>query len=1555
MSDSEGTRKVRFELDGETLLVANTGRQIDEDDVKALCTMSYTTKEASSDAEQEAPIGHKGRGFSSVLDLTNRPQVFSTGVSFEFDRGDARDAILDAVEEHDEWSEPDIDGIPLMRLPFPPDETPPRVQELLEQEYNTVFRFELKSSSIREDTITAISELDEHTAVFLQNLEELELSLDGSTEEWRIQRDVKRTESVQSDLEFVTVEHEAETQESASTTFALFSRLRIPIGNNTGGIDANTWGEVDHTRIGVALRVTRESDGIHLKRLRERPFLHVFLPTEERCPIPVLANGAFYTKISRTSVDVTAGAENYNGFLVEQIADLLATDVVGYAKETATSAGEILGWLDFTHLTEESRNDDDSLEGRFINAVKTAFADVAFLPAFSDADGDASLRSIREAVIPYYAETRPDIAGYVARIHGATRLEVSEVDSQGYFLQTKLLTPSHARVLDSLGADTLSARDIPLVLGAVSDSRSPLNKYPEPVDELAVDPILQVLIWVFETISDQDDVLSEFKAACQGASVFPVGRPTEAGIVRHVARDSGGVRELFFPPQNDIPDVDLPGIEFLSPPLYRPKANVDSRTQSNLVTELKPALESIWGVNEFEFEEVARAALFPVLPSPQQLDADDTPLRKRSILELVWRLAGESVDAAAPLPHIERTQTLHRLCLLPVPTRDGDWEPACRVYFGSDWQPDASAATQVEPLFDAAGIEDAHYLAPPDTFPGIEHPADVVDEPDIGEESEFDEWRNFFQWLGVSPHLRLKPFFDPQTRRRLRSTIGIERPDARSELDALDEDLWTEYQHHLTECLDQAGGQRGEYDSIYQMQSIEFLSQFLEAAGNVENTVEGESVSSSVGEQLLKHIGAWWRESFQKYRNPVLATHDVQSFGRRNQNCPAESEKRRVGLNLWLWQLKNARWCPTEHGVRRPDEAWLPTESVHSRFQLSGNSLLPVIPSNVAEQTRDAAGFFDAVGVRRELSQSTFRPRDARTIVGTIANTFTDADGNLTATAAVGDSLRQIKSAYRYTSELLPALPDQQRDIKDEDWQTSQTGLEDVGVLCRYPDGEFEIIRAQDAYFVSAPDVLEQIPIPSLPVFVLQETEAVGFGVHFGMRDLERAADSTPRFLDERPAVREQLIQELKRAAPYILCRLEAERQSQELITRDLNGLRAFCTDLEIVDSIEVDYEFPGENVAPVTSNPPYYLDRRDRARSEPAIPIVRAAENDDEQYRYLARALCGALNVTQFEGVVTMLTATDDSDRRDYLRLAGAPSSIDEIESKRQALREDTAEPLEAPIVNPSDYTDEDVEYKPDNSPDPAREPIKDRTPQRQERPIYEPGELAIAGDRETIIVEPAEENGDEDDYSDTRESQGGGSNPDMKYRTVVDKLGMQITMEYERARLREEFDFESRDTSPEEYVFKVHTEQAIQDARRSDSNAAPVIKKLVEEVGLPLPYPGFDILTVNPDTGKADRLIELKSSGHDTRTPGISWNEWKTARTKDVSDRFYLYIVGNLRKDIRSDPYVRAIRNPFELLRPETEEHSETKREVKVDITNFRKRGEIQETPLADVTETD
>lgn len=106
-------------------------------------------------------------------------------------------------------------------------------------------------------------------------------------------------------------------------------------------------------------------------------------------------------------------------------------------------------------------------------------------------------------------------------------------------------------------------------------------------------------------------------------------------------------------------------------------------------------------------------------------------------------------------------------------------------------------------------------------------------------------------------------------------------------------------------------------------------------------------------------------------------------------------------------------------------------------------------------------------------------------------------------------------------------------------------------------------------------------------------------------------------------------------------------------------------------------------------------------------------------------------------------------------------------------------------------------------------------------------------------------------------------------------------------------------------------------------------------------------------PDEGTLKS--HLKSSGHDTRTPPVTWNEWKTASTSEVQELYYLYIVGNLRKDVQSEPYIRELPNPFSLLNAETWERREVKKEVKVDVTSFKKRAEIRETPISVNQETE
>jgi len=1538
MQGVEGEKAVRFEVRNGALLVANTGRPIDEEDVKALCTMSYTTKGA--DGEKRASIGHKGRGFSSVLEITNRPQIFSTGISFEFHEDRSRDEIEGLVEELDELSTEQLDGVPLMRLPFPPMDTPDRVQELLNEGYNTVFRFELKDEEVEKDVRETISSLDKDTVLFLQELERLELrSGTRDTEGWEIHRQSEEIDSDRTDLTFVTVRRIIDGEKGDDETFALFSRDHVEIGRHTGGIDENTWGDVNYTQIGLALRAKEREDGIHLTRMGTYPSVHVFLPTDERCPLPVLVNGAFHTAISRTNINVTADDDNYNGFLLDQVADLLATDVRAYVSQTATTIEEFIECLDFTHLPEERREDMDSLEGRFVDSLRRHFIDIEFVPqlerlATGEVLSDPGKIPLREVILPYYADEKPEMAEAVARIYGNEKVSIDGIDVQGRFPKTTLLEPSRAAILEWLGASVLQSDEVALILGAVPGEQSPLIP-PDESDKLTIDPILQVMIWVWKSISGQEEQVDQFKEAANASAVFPVGEPDD-GIVKHVACDED--TQFFLPPQNALPDVELSGIRFLTPPVYRPEESVEPARQKALVEDLRPALEAIWDVNEFDFEEVLRAAVFPKLPRSREAKMHDEELRDMRVLDLIQRMASESVDADNPLPFMERDGTLHRLCMLPVPTRDGDWQRAYQVYFGEEWQQDEPEEKRIEPLVESVDT-DVAYLAAPEDLPGN---VQYVEEGEDGEESAFDDWKRFFLWLGVAQHIKLTPLFDPMEQRNFTGTLGIERPGSGSVLSQLSDDSWAEYQHHLREKLDQSEMQHREYDSIYQMQGIEFFNRYVERANE----------DSDVAVKFFTHLVAWWEESLQEYRRPVLATHDVRSFGRRNKSCPKEREKRHVGQNLWLWQLKRAAWCPSNQGQRKPKEVWLPTESVTKRFSIQDVTFLPVLAESVLDEASQVRDFLHILGLRYEPSQSTFRPEDAEIVARNLVRMFEgEAEGDDGEGSEIADSLRQIKPVYRYLSELLPGL-DPGGNITDDTWKDAPDRLQEIPVLCRTDDSVYSFEPSENAYFVRSPDVLDRIPIQGVPLFVLQEDEAARFGTYFGLKDLENEADSRPKYLEERDEKTENVQEFLDSMAPFILCRLEAERPSQELIDQDVNGMRSFVENIAVVDEIEVEYHFAsGADETVIKAHPDYFLDDRGRGSGKRPLPFVRNTDDSEELNRFLARALCEYLGVSQFEGIITLFNAGSEERRLQYLKLAGAPATRSEVEGKRRVL---AGEVNKTGILNQDEWWEDDdggrnggtqKEEEEDQDTDSYRQDITrrdDRT--KRTHSVYDSGELAIGNDTITIRTEPGDdgdESSDDGEPSDeTGRESSGGSGVSGSYRSKIDRLGHSITEEYERKRLQNTCD------NPDDYVFDIHSEKLYEEAK-NDEIAGPVLENL-EDQGLPPGFPGFDILVVNPEDGTADRLIELKSSGHDTRTPGVTWNEWKTASSPEVRHLFYLYIVGNLRKDIQSEPYLKEIPNPFSLLTAETTERTEVTKEVKVDVTSFRKEAEIKETPL-------
>lgn len=124
-----------------------------------------------------------------------------------------------------------------------------------------------------------------------------------------------------------------------------------------------------------------------------------------------------------------------------------------------------------------------------------------------------------------------------------------------------------------------------------------------------------------------------------------------------------------------------------------------------------------------------------------------------------------------------------------------------------------------------------------------------------------------------------------------------------------------------------------------------------------------------------------------------------------------------------------------------------------------------------------------------------------------------------------------------------------------------------------------------------------------------------------------------------------------------------------------------------------------------------------------------------------------------------------------------------------------------------------------------------------------------------------------------------------------------------------------------------------------------SPVVKEVLAALGrqgISEVYPGFDILTI--DGADVDRMIELKSSGVDAKVQAMTWNEWKTAGGP-MRDRFWLYLVGNLRADLQNaDPFVRAVRDPIGTLASTKAEDMIRKRTIQLRVREFAAADELK-----------
>ena len=692
-------RRISFVLVTEpepVLLVANSGRPFRQRDFEGICQLGQSPK------DPEERVGNKGLGFQSVLEVSRRPQIWSTAAEedsaafvFGFDPTGAQHLVEEALVEIGSNGEPptpasDIDG-PILdwseaqrqryrqrlihgavdaaseahehlspySIPLPVGAMPPKVGELLDSGHVTVIRLPLdgRRTGSLDEAVESIKEqldrLDAQSTVFLQQLRRLTVEVDGDC------RVLERSVESSADLlhtrparqQVIHVRRPTGGPSNETRVFRVWTRS---LGGDGDPEEAqriqeavrslpNRWPEVRHAEVGVAVEdCASPVPGVFV----------IFLPTEVSTGTGAHINAPFYGSLDRRQINFD---DDYNALLLEYVMDL-ALDVAAQVVAGPPDRWRARTVIDLLASTDQPTAGVqstlmDQLRQRAENSGRV-FEETA--QVLCDAGWQAAER----------ARIMPDVPGDDPI--GGERWR----ESAGFAVVSSELDDRHKEVEALLGCFGGSQAPTPIEWAATVE-RLAARIHCGGI-EVSWDAFLNSLLTVLP-----QDIRSEPKTGAADPLSGARFLPTEDDRLL----SASGTVQLFFRPRREFDDAaefvgHIPGsLLDRTAFLHRHVRTHEGPQQRN--TEVQAFLRGRNGrfVQSFLREDLLRDVIVPALPELPVRHG--TPEAERCSEILGWTLlllGGEELQGAAAL-----------LRRLPVACHGG-WFAAGEAVFGPGWQ-----------------------------------------------------------------------------------------------------------------------------------------------------------------------------------------------------------------------------------------------------------------------------------------------------------------------------------------------------------------------------------------------------------------------------------------------------------------------------------------------------------------------------------------------------------------------------------------------------------------------------------------------------------------------------------------------------------------------------------------------------------------------------------------------------------------------------------------------------------------------------------------------------
>lgn len=567
------------------------------------------------------------------------------------------------------------DDVPLMRLPFEAGDPGNTIKDVFDEGFSTAIILSLRNKKVFTEIMEEMKEFDPLILLFLNAV--LELKILGPTFE----------------RSFLVIREEKEiliTVDGETKKYMVF-RDEKKVSPEISSSLPEDHRDLTHSAISIALPENP---------LELHPMIFSYFPTTEPSPFPFFIHGDFILDAGRKHL--RGDAIDYNQWVCQQLAFLFTKKVERFLFKTQ---GPIL--VDF--LNCRSRQEMQEAERLIFDSFEQIVSQSTFLPVLGNSSKTVSPQ---EAIL-----VDPEV------IEDLCLLFHGEIQWEGrYLIEPEWCIQKRIEILKKFGAKELKISE---AIKIIAKAAQPNPAWCTKALNIILKWIEKAPDWRYGAKESKDDLANILKYQ----PIFYSNR----GKIRPLITEE--TYPLFLSPSSDK-SLDVP--QFVTLELLHPEVGKILGKEEKDKFEKRLQLLSQYGLYPFRPKEIIEKGVIPAISDTGNLDLLSNEDKGTLLLFLAQLEPSEKkFDEIEPYPWFDevRTQLANNVF---IPTCDGNWFLAWKVYAGTDWG-------AVEKLSNVYGdMPERSFLAPPHDL--------------IHQGIPVEKWKNLYRYLGVSWEPKILPF-----------------------------------------------------------------------------------------------------------------------------------------------------------------------------------------------------------------------------------------------------------------------------------------------------------------------------------------------------------------------------------------------------------------------------------------------------------------------------------------------------------------------------------------------------------------------------------------------------------------------------------------------------------------------------------------------------------------------------------------------------------------------------------------------------------------------------